>query len=540
VKRTGTLLLALFLGVCFASHCEATVYYSDGTAANVQYIHDTQAQDGDTIILPAGTFSWTSGVHITKAITVQGQTTTDIPNGTANDQTVIIDNLVRISGGQPFFNFAASSGQEVRITGITFSGLGGIQQAMSNGAIWVYTSVPFRIDHCHFTYLAIYPDVAIYAANGGVGDHNVFDHYINSGFSFSVYFSTQNGDWGDGSWAQPTGLGGPNFFFIEDNYIYNASGLFAAGGVDAFFGGKYVFRYNRVWNALTFGHSTGSSWPRGRGVRAEEVYNNEFHFNTASPLSGISGGVLVAHDNSFYDTLTQNWGLQVYRAFWSYGAPFNGADGTSPWDVNDAHGLYASGTATSGTGTTITDTSKNWTTNQWAGYSVKRPSDGTTALITGNTGNTLQIVSAYNENWSAGNAYEIRRVLTILDQPGRGQGVLINVAHPAWPNQQLEPCYSWNNIHYPGGEHLIFERSSGSETILPGRDYFNNTPMPGYTPYTYPHPLTKGLPPAEQTTQNAIANSQDNGHKKRRPWGGKKPEGKKAKKAKESSTNEMP
>ena len=63
--------------------------------------------------------------------------------------------------------------------------------------------------------------------------------------------------------------------------------------------------------------------------------------------------------------------------------------------------------------------------------------------------------------------------------------------------------------------------------------------MPGYTPYTYPHPLTKGLPPPEQTMRNATPNSQHDAHKNRRPWGGKNPERKQAKKAKESATNEM-
>jgi len=39
----------------------------------------------------------------------------------------------------------------------------------------------------------------------------------------------------------------------------------------------------------------------------------------------------------------------------------------------------------------------------------------------------------------------------------------------------------------PGGEHVNFSRQTGAQTILPGRDFFNDTSMPGYAPYTYPH-----------------------------------------------------
>src|SRR5439155_16360064 len=72
MKRTGTLFLALFLGVCFAPRCGATVYHSDGSAVNVQLIHDIQAIDGDIITLPAGTFTWSTPVTISKAIRLQG------------------------------------------------------------------------------------------------------------------------------------------------------------------------------------------------------------------------------------------------------------------------------------------------------------------------------------------------------------------------------------------------------------------------------------------------------------------------------------
>src|SRR5215813_11511874 len=75
----------------------ATVYQSDGSAASVQGLQNV-AQDGDTITLPAGTFVWTTKINVTKAITIQGETTaagdhTTFHNApmTANDQTVIVD-----------------------------------------------------------------------------------------------------------------------------------------------------------------------------------------------------------------------------------------------------------------------------------------------------------------------------------------------------------------------------------------------------------------------------------------------------------------
>src|SRR5215472_4073939 len=62
----------IILGGFFGRHCDATVYHSDGSAASVQALHNA-ALNGDTITLPAGTFTWTTGVTISKAIKLQGQ-----------------------------------------------------------------------------------------------------------------------------------------------------------------------------------------------------------------------------------------------------------------------------------------------------------------------------------------------------------------------------------------------------------------------------------------------------------------------------------
>src|SRR6266550_1393328 len=87
MKTPWTLLLALFLGVCFASHCEATIYNSDGSAASVQALHDA-ALNGDTITLPAGTFNWSTPVTVSKAITIQGGGSGRIIGDTKSSVTV--------------------------------------------------------------------------------------------------------------------------------------------------------------------------------------------------------------------------------------------------------------------------------------------------------------------------------------------------------------------------------------------------------------------------------------------------------------------
>lgn len=146
--------------------------------------------------------------------------------------------------------------------------------------------------------------------------------------------------------------------------------------------------------------------------------------------------------------------------------------------------------------------------------------------------------------WNRGDIYEIRKVLVALDQPGRGKGDLVTGEKPVncktgratWPHQALEPVYSWNNTNNSSNINI---GSYGEPTLKEGRDYYNNTPMPGYTPYVYPHPLTRGLPLSEQTTPNGARNSQPDQDKKRRPWAAKKSEGKKVKKSKESPANEM-
>jgi hypothetical protein len=515
------------------------------------------AVNGDTVMVPAGTASWTSTLLITKGITLIGQTTTDSVAGTAADNTIIQDNLPR-PPSQPMIRLSTVLGKSYRISGITFAP-GTVTATNYNGAvIFNGNSQSVRIDHCHFRPMpaqGVYVEVAGVV---GVADHNVMELPNGTGcFHFTAdawpYPSGLAGDWGDGSWASPTNFGSSQFFFVEDNYLANVSSPFyqLGGNTDDSRGGRWVFRYNHCYDIEIQTHGTESG--RYRGGRAREIYNNDFHYAHAHPFGGIRSGVTISHDNTF-DGVRPTAGLvlESYRAFQTNDpASFGSGTGDNPWDVGDPHGLYDSGTVSSGSRTALVETTKNWQVNRWAGFTAKRLSDGKLSFIISNTANALTLgftSGGYGGGcpiWASGNQYQIRKALILLDQPGRGQGDPITGTTPinsttrrrTRPQQALEPTYSWNDIYTPTNTHVNLKCGSGNLYLQQeGRDFYNNTPMPGYTPYVYPHPLTTSWPPPP-SIPSAITSSQSYLNKrnektakkvKRWKWG----------KAKENSANE--
>ena len=187
-----------------------------------------------------------------------------------------------------------------------------------------------------------------------------------------------------------------------------------------------------------------------------------------------SGGA-IWHDNSWIGHDSNNQSHTSFSIFREIGAIGNNlsrwglAGGNNPWDINDPHGLYVSGVSSAGlAGGSLRDAQKHWTRNQWAGYSVTNTNPASacylhSSYIISNTSNTI-IYYFYGSGdrgaplrFNAGDTYQIYRVLTALDQNGRGKGDLISAeGPPAWPNQALEPCFSWNNVHAPTGHAYGF------------------------------------------------------------------------------------
>ena len=529
IARRGRKLSALLAALLFAASGAAQAKSITALTPSFFDVNKAidSAVDGDTVIIPAGTASWTSQLVITKAITLMGKTTTDSVAGTAQDNTIIQANLPAGSKSS-LIRLSTSSGKTYRLSGFTFRDIGTVSTGRPLTTL-EGTSASVRIDHCHYDmgtvvhYLVcIQPTGSVY----GVADHNVI--VTPSG---TQPFHLDNGGDGQGFtvWAAPTNWGGSNFFFIEDNYILMKPG--AHGLIDSTIGGRSVVRHNHCHNVvLSAVHGTEGSSIRSN--RATEIYNNDAQAYKADSGGSARGGTVLFYNNTWCTgtgcaTIKPNFSLDVYRELAVFGnkSVWRGADGTSPWDVNDngsgspaafgqaGHQYWStSGTATCGTqtpssGQLLSSGTPSWTSNQWTGFGVTRTSDGKCSLITGNSSNTLFLVgnSGLTGNsetlWTIGDQYAIHRVLVAIDQSGRGQGDLLTknsngqavntctnttgvsgncTANTAtWPRQLLDPCYSWNNRQ--GATHIDFTSSfsGGNATFKANRDYYNEASAVG-------------------------------------------------------------
>jgi hypothetical protein len=493
------------------------------------------ARDGDIVRVPAGTASWTSTLVITKGITLQGATSIEgsSRDPVVKDATVVLDDIPRQRHRRPFprqqqgasvkqvalfagatplrgktgpaskpnatgiprenqtpaiIKAKLSPEQSFRLTGFTFRS-GSSKTIADDGGVHLAGTCPSaRIDHCHFDQLYANPFIMTRGQIYGVVDHCVLDQSPKCE-CFQVYHDGWGGhNHGDGSWADATYFGTEKFLFIEDN-TFRKSGPFRSG-LDCFGGGRYVARFNAFNNTTTTSHGTETSG-RYRGTRAVEIYKNVFNWTLLQATPGqLRSGILIQFNNLWTgnkDPRSKSMHLTCYREFRPF--PFwGGANGNNRLDLNDSHGLYASGKHTGGNGSPILIVANaGWKTNQWMGYSVTN----TTQRMKGRTGAVFHPSSYITRNTSEtitfqgndmgqpmtfnnGDSYEIYKLLAALDQPGRGKGDLLADKDPvvtgSWPHQALEPVYAWGNT-YNNSRQL--DIGSQYPTIHENRDFYN-------------------------------------------------------------------
>jgi hypothetical protein len=246
MKRIILMFLALAPGL-MAWTKNGTVYSTDGSQADVSSAVSA-ATPGDTVRIPAGTFTWGAGrtsIHLASAITLAGagksQTTiriaTDAPQygvGTiaVSGAAVVRDFTVTQVGGGGTTAVSANTKDGWRVTGLVYN-------SSSSAGYFVYAGSYGLIDNC--------------VVNGGGGG----DEWI---------FARGPTD----SWQTPTSFGTANAVYVED-CTFNVGGY-----TDFNSNSRAVVRFCTITGPIKIdAHGLASNTP-ARGVRQMEIYGNHW------------------------------------------------------------------------------------------------------------------------------------------------------------------------------------------------------------------------------------------------------------------------
>jgi len=284
--------------------------------------------------------------------------------------------------------------------------------------------------------------------------------------------------------------------------------VLVAGGTD----GTSILATAELYNPATGVWSATGSLAIGRYYHMATALAN----GTVLLAGGYDGANFLT-SAQLYDPAAGSWadtaGLGIARGYHTLTSLRNGkalvAGGFDGTNFLASAQAYDPAAGTWGGGNNVTDITKTWLPNQWLGDGVSfiiinlsspldKHGEHAQSYLIGNTANTLKQGRAPTP-FHIGDQYQIWKVKTSLDQPGQGSGILLtgpnppNVTPVTWPQRGYprEPCYSWNNIDPTSGRQMdIF---ADEPSIKSGRDYFNRTPKPGYTPFVYPHPLVSSV-----------------------------------------------
>lgn len=243
---------------------------SSGNPGDVQSAINA-ARDGDTVVIPSGSYNWTSGINCNKAITIDGRGAVTITNK---------------AGGATLFNLTLSPNGHVTLAGIQFRNAGG-----TGVYVFVGGSGQFPVMH----------DCTFNVPNWELAE--AIDWNVTGGLVYACTFESTS----DGGGGGPgTGSGcfrirsGYNFYepstfgnldkngalnlYVEDctvRNIYNQA-------IDADDNTRIVIRHCDLINSQVVGHGITGQW----GSRQIEIYDCKLQYVKQPPNS--SGIVWVA------------------------------------------------------------------------------------------------------------------------------------------------------------------------------------------------------------------------------------------------------
>lgn len=329
VLNLGLLIGMFFCSPSFAGCSGSSPTWTAGSASQTDVqACVTAASSGDTILVPAGTVSFSAAVTIpsTKCLTINGQNGVTITNA-------------------PAFVLNQSNSCESRITGFTFTGTSGNEP---NVDIWVLggTSAS-RIDNNTFTAAGTNIFIEVYDIGSGgqsyplLIDHNTFNCGYQSGSACEAIHNEGATCCSEVGWTNNVTPGGPNMVFIEDN-TFNQTG--GNGGnvisaLESFYGAQTVFRHNTLnYSAQVDQHGTASYV----GARWWEIYDNQFNskgYNQCCFIT-VRGGTGVIWGNQTDGTSTSSSGSTFINLYNE-----NGSTSSWPneWQIGSGMNGYTNG-----------------------------------------------------------------------------------------------------------------------------------------------------------------------------------------------------
>lgn len=344
VKLIGLAFVIGFLGISNVN--AATNFAKSCSQADVQAAINS-ASAGDTVIVPAGECTWTSGITFNKTVKLEGA---------GKDSTIITGT------GSNLFTWSSYS-----VDKAPWVGKFGLVITNLTGAAFVITySKGWRIHENRVVSVGVLKKLIFTTSWGGetkplegLIDQNEFEN-IEIGW-FGVHINPYPP--GKHRWAEPLGLGSERAIYIEDNVFTGTVSNSHHQLADTGNGGRYVVRYNKSETQYFEFHSAQHGGQRA-GMMFE-IYRNEMgmkagqtHYMPWRMRGGtgmIWGNILTGAWNNKYVALDN---------VRSYGSNINsgGCFGYHPWDGNEA---YVGGTHTGGNNAaTLVDSTKKWSSNE--------------------------------------------------------------------------------------------------------------------------------------------------------------------------------
>ncbi len=312
----------------------------------------SSASNGDTVTIPAGTATWTSGIAFSKSLIIKGA-----GRGVTNI------NYGWTTGTRKFFQWTTQPTGDHKILDISFGYVNGTSDTYGYIEL-LGSSQSVHIERCDFTDLPG-SNITCYGTVSGVIADCTFTLAANS--RAVMFFNGNNTSYGDPAWNVAVDWGGPTAMYVEDCAMNRAIGQSIYGAHDGWMGARSVLRYNTYYNCNVASHGTESG-NRYRSTRSMEIYNNTITLpNSAPTVFHFRGGTGVVYDNTVTGTATSVIALSNYRSFGNF-QPWGTADGTLAWDVNDTtdgagtpggagDGVFESGTANPTDTLSLADTS---------------------------------------------------------------------------------------------------------------------------------------------------------------------------------------